>query len=284
MVVTMSNETLEAIRQAYGRQSNLLDVVEFQAGRLREKILGVDCSIFDRTILYYREVHGEDFSKHDALLRARDKARHKNRWFERERRSLEEKISFYQEVHVYPFRQPYLKRFGGFRWYVDLVNHFDRPKVLEYGCGSAVLTEYWIDKLPNCRYTVADIPSVTLDFVEWKRAKYDFPYEILIIGRGNQGIPLHEDYDLIVCQDVLEHTPNPVEIVTSFSENLSPAGVLVIDFINAPGGENLQEAVEHRESVKRLLKADLIALKAIDEPKGANGLYVKPLEGNRGNQ
>ena len=34
---------------------------------------------------------------------------------------------------------------------------------------------------------------------------------------GKEGIPLARSYDLIVRQDVLEHTPNPLEIVTSFA-------------------------------------------------------------------
>ena len=56
---------------------------------------------------------------------------------------------------------------------------------------------------------------------------------------------------------------------------MSVRGVLVIDFLNAPGGENLQAAIGQRESVKQFLKETLIALKAIDEPSGNNGLYVK---------
>ncbi len=86
---------------------------------------------------------------------------------------------------------------------------------------------------------------------------------------------MSENYDLIICQDVLEHTPNPADIVSSFINHLSDGGVLVIDFMNAPGGENLKQAAEQREAVKRVLKENLIALKPIDEPRGNNGLYVK---------
>ena len=140
---------------------------------------------------------------------------------------------------------------------------------------SAVLTEWLAQRFPHCRYTVADIPSTTLEFVTWKQAHFNPAYRILTIGPGKEGIPLDERYDLIICQDVLEHTPNPLEIVSSFIEHLSVGGVLVMDFLNAPGGENLQAAVEQREAVKQVLSQRLIALKAIDVPARSDGLYVK---------
>jgi hypothetical protein len=45
--------------------------------------------------------------------------------------------------------------------------------------------------------------------------------------------------------------------------------------MNAPGGENLEEAAHQREETKLLLKKKLYAIKAIDEPDGNGGLYVK---------
>ncbi len=267
-------ETLRAIRRIYERRT-LRDLGEKTWRLARERLCGVDRSIFDKTRAYYRDAKGQEISRQEALARALDKARHKSAWFARERRSVEEIMAFYREVEVYPFRQPLNKRFGGFRWYVRLVGHIDRPSILEYGCGSAVLTEWLIERFPRCRYTVADIPSTTLEFVKWKQARYASPYRVLTIGAGKAGIPLDEPYDLIICQDVLEHTPNPLEIAASFIDHLSVGGVLIVDFLNAPGGENLQAAVEQRQAVKRLLSEALIPLKAIDVPSRSDGLYVK---------
>jgi 2-polyprenyl-3-methyl-5-hydroxy-6-metoxy-1,4-benzoquinol methylase len=272
----MNKKTLNAIRSAYGR--NMSDIFEVGIKILRERLFGVDISIFQKSIQYYAEIKGERLSAKDALARALAKEQHKQTWYTRDRNTLSEKMHFYQEVDIYPFRQPYSKRFGGFSWYGNLVRHFQCPSVLEYGCGSAVLTEYLMQKFPEWRYTVADIPSVTLDFIKWKKAAYNYAYDILTIGAGKDGIPLKERYNLIIwiiCQDVLEHTPNPLEIVTYFAAHLSAGGVLVVDFIDAPGGENLVEAAAQRESVKTYLKTHLIVLKAIDEPAGNNGLYVR---------
>jgi 2-polyprenyl-3-methyl-5-hydroxy-6-metoxy-1,4-benzoquinol methylase len=251
------------------------DLFEVTSKKLKERFFGFDYSIFEKTISYYAEVKGESISKEDALAKALNKAEHKKAWHESDRNTIEDKQHFYQEAQIYPFRQPLNKRFGGFRWYRRLVNHISRPSILEYGCGSAVLTEYLVTHFPDVHFTVADIPSVTLDFVKWKKHKYMYPYEILTIGIGKEGIPLRKLYDLIICQDVLEHTPNPLDIVESFVTHLSLDGVLLVDFINAPGGENLKEAVAQREAVKDYLQRNLIAIKAIDVPRGNAGVYVK---------
>jgi hypothetical protein len=44
--------------------------------------------------------------------------------------------------------------------------------------------------------------------------------------------------------------------------------------MNAPGGENLESAIDQRESVKKILKGTLISVKAIDDSE-YNGLYIK---------
>ncbi len=270
----METQVLNAVRAAYQRPT-LKDRLETLMRKTRERFVGVNTGIFDHTIRYYQETKGAAISRREALGRALDKKRHKDMWFQRERNSIEDIRQFYQEADVYPFRQPFNKRLGGYRWYLRLVEHIPQPSILEYGCGSAILTEYLLTRFPRARFTVADIPSTTLEFVKWKKQTLGLPYEILTIGTGADGIPLRGSYDLIVCQDVLEHTPNPFEIVSAFVEHLSVGGVLVLDFMNAPGGENLSAAVEQRESVKELLRTCLHPLKAIDDGGGNNGLYIK---------
>ena len=270
----MDPKVLRHIRRAYFKHT-FSDFAEHVLRRMREKVLGVDLSVFDKTLLWYREARGQSVSPQEALARALDKQRHKSAWHAQERKTLPGKMHFYTEVEVYPFRQPYLQRRGGFRWYMELVRHLPAPRIVEYGCGSAVLTEWLVSRFPRARFFVADIPSVTLEFVKWKKERFGYPYEILTIGPGREGIPLEGVYDLILCQDVLEHTPNPLEIVTAFVEHLAPAGVLVMDFLKEVGGENLPEAFTQREEVKALLRNRLIAIKAIDEPAKADGLYVK---------
>jgi len=265
----------------YGRLRHLYkyktmhDHVERAYLKIREHLFGLDPSVFEKPILYYSEVKKLQYSPKQALQRALNKNEHKQAWFARPRHTVEEIFQFYTEVDIYPFRQTYIKRHATFRWYLELVNHTPRPRVLEYGCGSAILTEWLCDRFTHAEYTIADIPSVTLDFVRWKKARFNYPYTILAIGPGKSGIPLRESYDLIICEDVLEHTPNPDEIAQAFVDRLRPRGVLVVNFLNAPGGENLESAAALREETKKILERNLFAIKTIDQPDGNDGLYVK---------
>lgn len=270
----IQQKNLISIRTVYDRKT-LADCLERIYRHVYEQIFGIDYSIFEKTILYYKEVKGQNISHKQAFSKALNKKVHKAAWFVRKRDTIEDMMHFYKEVDVYLFRQPYLMRRGGYRWYIRLINHIKNPSILEYGCGSAVLTEWLMEKFPTYDYTVADIPSATLEFVKWKKAKFNYDYTILTIGQGKEGIPLSKKYDLIICENVLEHTPSPLDIVCSFVDHLSFGGVLVVDFLNSPGGENIELAVMQRERVKKYLKENLIALKAIDEPKGNNGIYVR---------
>ncbi len=252
-----------------------MDRLERIALRVREKMSGVDCSVFDLTRAYYAEALGEHVSCEEALARAQNKKAHKDAWFTRQRESAEDVIAFYQEDDFYLFRHPFNRRFGGLRWYMSLVKDVREPRVLEYGCGCASLTEWLERRFPNAKYTVADIPSKTLDFVRWKRNRLDLGYQVLEIGPGREGIPLVGEFDLIICEDVLEHTPNPVEIAAALVDHLAPGGILLTNFIDESGGENLEVAVQQREQVKELLLAHLEPIKAIDRPRGNHGLYVK---------
>ena len=282
----MDDKTLQNISNKFstyksGKSTVWLDNSERLHKRIREKLFGIDLSIFDDTIEFCKEVCNSHRSREQALQIAKDKAAHKKLWFIRERTSDKDYMHFYSESHFYIFRQPYSHRFGGFRWFVRLVDHIDNSHVLEYGCGSAILTEYLIRHFPNCEYTVADIPSATLDFIRWKKDKYDCQYEILEIGEGREGIPLERNYDLIICRDVLEHTPNPLEITEELIRHSNPGAVLCIDFLAAGKdvyvGENLSQALEQREGVKKLLSEQTICLKAIGDTMGDHdGLYVKP--------
>jgi len=195
------------------------------------------------------------------------------------RGSLKSILSFYKEVHIYPFRQPYINRFENYYWIKKLIENVKgngRAKILDYGCGSAILTEKLMKICPHYHFVVADIPSVTYDFIKWKKEKYRLTYKTMEIKEGK--IPLDqnkEKYDLIVCKDVLEHTFNPFEIVKSFISTLNNNGILIIDFLNAHGGENLERSVRERESVKKLLNEKLFPIKKIDENNTNNGCYIK---------
>lgn len=115
-------EILKAINSVYYRKT-IVDQLELLYRCAKEKLFGVDCRVFDKTILWYKEVKRQYYSHKQALSRALNKKRHKDSWFSKKRETIADIMQFYQEIDVYPFRQPYNRRFGGFRWYLHLFNH-----------------------------------------------------------------------------------------------------------------------------------------------------------------
>lgn len=196
-------------------------------------------------------------------------------------------------MYFYPWRE----RLQTWHWIDSLA---PGPRILEYGCGTANLT-YWLQRrYPSNRYSVADLATAaSIDFVRFRFAGK--PVEILQIGLGKDGLPLQNQYDLIFCSNVLEHTVNPDEIVEHFFEHLAPGGILYLDFINHSGSltnppevgaheivnltPNLAEAVHRREATIDFLGDNFEVLKPIKRATPAEwvvegwecvGLYRKP--------
>lgn len=275
----MDKNLLKKVRETYNNQTWKDHFFRFFLA-LKEKMFGIDYSIFDVSIAYYKSKYKTNISHKTAYKKALDKKLYREQWYRKKRDSVKDILSFYNEVHFYPFRQPYIKRFQKYYWINEIIRavHKNKRKVniLDYGCGSAVIIEKLIKLCPEYNYIVADIPSVTLDFVKWKKKIYKLKYKILEIRGGK--IPLDkkkEKYDVIMCNDVLEHTSNPSEIVRAFISTLNKNGILLIDFLCAPGGENLNIAVKQREKVKKILRENLYPIKEIDKNRTNTGCYMK---------
>jgi SAM-dependent methyltransferase len=191
---------------------------------------------------------------------------HKNKWAEKKRRSEMEYQAFYSEDDWYIYFYPYVNR--TMTWhYIDKMK--TGPKILEYGCGPASMTQWLLKRYPKNRYAVADLSvASTMKFIRQIFEKE--PVDILEIGVGTGGLPLKDMYDLIVCTNVLEHTINPDEIVGHLYEHLNSGGVLYTDFmqaseamVNQSGSENLAEAVQKRDATITFMETHFVPVKSI---------------------
>src|SRR5439155_6145436 len=91
-------------------------------------------------------------------------------------------------------------------------------------------------------------------------------------------LPLRRAYDVITCLDVLEHVVNPVQVVRHVVAHLKPGGTLYVNFIEAPGGENLEESAAQRAETIAFLNETLEAIVPlrVDVHDEVNAEYVKP--------
>ncbi len=93
--------------------------------------------------------------------------------------------------------------------------------------------------------TVADISDVLLAFASWRLRRRGHAVKTVDLKR--QPLP-PASYDLVVCFDVLEHIPRPLEVVRAIRAAMRPEGVLVI---HAPFAEDPEHPmhVVHRDVV-----------------------------------
>jgi 2-polyprenyl-3-methyl-5-hydroxy-6-metoxy-1,4-benzoquinol methylase len=212
-------------------------------------------------------------SADEIIERAQAKDAHKQAWYSRPRHSEADYRAFYLETDWYIFRQPW--RYRLYTWHFLTTMLPPGGSMVEYGCGAACMTEWMSRRYPDYRYTVADIPSVSLDFARF-RLKGRRNVKVGTIGMGKEGLPLTERYNLITCVEALEHTINPDEICEHFCEHLAEGGLLYLNFQNTGwGGENLEQARDRRPAALKILRSRLYALKAVDENGTDWGLYKR---------
>jgi SAM-dependent methyltransferase len=185
--------------------------------------------------------------------------------------------SFYTETDYFVLRQMYYHRNDCYHTIAQTLRRAERNgNFCEYGSGVAPITAWLRPRFPAWRYTLVDLPTPMLQFARWRFRKFSN------VGFAEPGfgadLPLREAYDVITCLDVLEHVVNPLQVVRHIVEHLKPGAALYVNFIDAPGDENLAESAAQRGDTIAFLDANLEAV--VPLPVGVSGevnaQYVKP--------
>lgn len=227
-------------------------------------------------------------SIYEALDRAQQaRTRHKMAWMQKSRTLEEEIHSFYGEDNSYLFSLPI--HWMGHTWHF-VPRLSPGRRILEYGCGTAEMTRWLLQRYPQYQYTVADLAvASTLDFVRYRFK--GLPVTILEIGVGREGLPLREEYDFIACVEVLEHCLDPLMVVNHLHDHLVKEGILYItypidrsQFDIAHNSENLRSSALQRDEVINFLEKNCSVLKPLQRLApglhsiwgiGALGIYKK---------
>jgi 2-polyprenyl-3-methyl-5-hydroxy-6-metoxy-1,4-benzoquinol methylase len=180
-------------------------------------------------------------------------------WVSKPRDTVESIQSFYQEHDKDIWRQAYLSDSKyNYKKKILKIYHIivaeglsqDAP-IIDYGGGAGVLVHYLARK-GFTSVDVADIPSQTISFINKMMSK--LLRSVFVI---DSSFTLQEqEYAAVVCTDVLEHTPNPLEISSHLVRALRPGGVLIIAFPKEVdfSGAHLEAAQRERDAVFAMLK------------------------------
>jgi len=235
--------------------------------------LGLNRGWFRELSAYYRHMTIQEFWVRYTLGRM-DAA---TLWERKPRTSESDYRSFYAETDYFVLRQMYHSRNECYHVLADSM----RPAgatgdFCEYGCGVAPITTWLRSRLPRWRYTLVDLPTPMLEFARWRFRGLD-TVETREPGLGAD-LPLTREYDVITCMDVLEHVVNPLQVVRHLAAHLKPNGVLHVNFIHAPGGENLVESARQRAEAIAWMDTNLrgVIRLRVDAPIQIYARYDKP--------
>ena len=126
-------------------------------------------------------------------------------------------LDSYTNVNISETR---LKRcLGDFLW-----NQLKDQKVLEVGCGAGRFTEILL------KYE-AKVASVDLSTaVEVNADNFPITENHLVMQADIMNLPfIHNQFDIVICLGVLQHTPDPESTVKKLSEQIKKNGHLIID-------------------------------------------------------
>ena len=126
-------------------------------------------------------------------------------------------------------------------------------KILEYGCGIAPISTSLIkNKFKGLNYTIADIRNFSFHYAKFRLKQHDVKC-VDIIPYENP--PIGENFDIIFLMTVLEHLPDPLNIIELLTKSLNRGGYLVFDYILGDGGGlDTVESVKQRKSVLEFIE------------------------------
>ena len=164
-------------------------------------------------------------------------------WDSKPRDTIEQKFEFYKDIGSWQsFRQcNYRKDFN----YGSLYKRFctNESHVLEYGCGIAPMADFLANQIGDkhkLKFTLTEVPSEHYEFAKWRLGD--------------------EKFDFVCLMDVLEHLPNPYDVVENIYNHMNMGGYMLETWVNHPDGaraSDLQEAEDQRPKTMNFLNANL---------------------------
>lgn len=128
-------------------------------------------------------------------------------------------------------------------------------RILEYGAGYApVITSMIKSGLTNYDFTAADIGSFTFHNAKYRLTQYGVKFVNIVPYEASPELS-YNDYDVVFLMTVLEHLPDPLEVVKMLAKNMRPGGLLIFDYILGEGtGLDTVESLKQREEVLKFIK------------------------------
>ena len=176
-------------------------------------------------------------------------------WNEKKRMSTDDYRDYYSKNIHYLERQDYYN-LNHPRLLMEFRKLKKNAKILDYGCGTAMLAFNAKKTRNNLKIFLADIPeAVTKKYVFWRFKKHNLDFNWIDIP-NNELIEKSFKFDLIRCHDVLEHSFHPLKVMKFFYNSLNNDGFITFDYLksNRIEKEVTFESQKSREEVMNFVK------------------------------
>jgi 2-polyprenyl-3-methyl-5-hydroxy-6-metoxy-1,4-benzoquinol methylase len=156
-------------------------------------------------------------------------------WFERAPTTPAEIMQFYRDS-VPGVAQQVFATYGipGEIVLRQLIEHIVDPgeAVLDFGAG---IGSQLIPLIQRCHCTHVDVGGVMFDYASWRYKRRGVDVEMMALADdymehwmgGIAGLQVGRTFDTVICTEVIEHVPDPVQLVKLLAALVRPGGRLV---------------------------------------------------------
>jgi SAM-dependent methyltransferase len=151
-------------------------------------------------------------------------------WMALEPKTEEEILKFYEIAPFNVFSLAYWHMQRHQKKFRQRVIEQCSGKVLDYGGGIGDLCIELAKR--GFDVTYGDVKGKNMEFAKWRFIKKGLNVKVIDLVRDIKSL---EEYDTILCIDVIEHVPDPKHALKTIGQHLKTHGKLIITKLTCPG-------------------------------------------------
>ena len=114
--------------------------------------------------------------------------------------------------------------------YIDSKSSLKNLKVLDVGCGGGLLAEALNAK--GAHVTGIDVTEANIEVARLHAAKMELDITYKLITAEEMVKTESESFDVVACLEVIEHVPDPGQLIKACSDLLRPNGQMFLSTLN----------------------------------------------------